>query len=89
MCASVTDGSRSQSCVNVTQQQAPGHVSVLGGGGCVSEYRAGVDERRVAVRTAKHSERPAFVVSVRYGFGLYRASFCADSGNQSAYSETG
>ena len=34
MCASVTDGSRSQSCVNVTQQQAPGHVNVLGGWVC-------------------------------------------------------
>ena len=30
MCASVTDGSRAQSCVNVTQQQAPQHVNVLG-----------------------------------------------------------
>jgi hypothetical protein len=30
MCVSVQDGSRAQSCVNVTQQQAPGHVSVLG-----------------------------------------------------------
>ena len=30
MCVSVQDGSRAQSCVNVTQQQAPGHVGVLG-----------------------------------------------------------
>ncbi len=30
MCVSVQDGSRPQSCVNVTQQQAPGHVKVLG-----------------------------------------------------------
>ena len=30
MCVSVQDGSRPQSCVNVTQQQAPGHVGVLG-----------------------------------------------------------
>jgi hypothetical protein len=30
MCVSVQDGSRAQSCVNVTQQQAPGHVSVFG-----------------------------------------------------------
>ena len=34
MCASVTDGSRAQSCVNVPQQQAPGHVNVLGGWVC-------------------------------------------------------
>ena len=34
MCASVTDGSRAQSCVNVTQQQAPQHVNVLGGWVC-------------------------------------------------------
>jgi hypothetical protein len=34
MCASVTDGSRTQSCVNVTRQQAPGHVNVLGGWVC-------------------------------------------------------
>lgn len=30
MCVSVQDGSRAQSCVNVTQQQAHGHVNVLG-----------------------------------------------------------
>jgi hypothetical protein len=30
MCVSVQDGSRVQSCVNVTQQQAPQHVNVLG-----------------------------------------------------------
>jgi hypothetical protein len=30
MCVSVQDGSRAQSCVNVTQQQAPQHVNVLG-----------------------------------------------------------
>ena len=30
MCVSVQDGSRAQSCVTVTQQQAPGHVNVLG-----------------------------------------------------------
>ena len=30
MCVSMQDGSRPQSCVNVTQQQAPGHVKVLG-----------------------------------------------------------
>ena len=30
MCVSVQDGSRPQSCTMVTQQQAPGHVKVLG-----------------------------------------------------------
>ncbi len=34
MCVSVQDGSRPQSCVNVTQQQAPGHVNVLGAWVC-------------------------------------------------------
>ena len=34
MCVSVQDGSRVQSCVDVTQQQAPEHVSVLGGWVC-------------------------------------------------------
>ena len=34
MCVSVQDGSRAQSCVNVTQQQAPGHVNVLGAWVC-------------------------------------------------------
>ena len=34
MCVSVQDGSRPQSCVNVTQQQAPGHVKVLGAWVC-------------------------------------------------------
>jgi hypothetical protein len=34
MCVSVTDGSRAQSCVNVTQQQAPQHVNVLGAWVC-------------------------------------------------------
>ena len=34
MCVSVQDGSRVQSCVNVTQQQAPGHVNVLGAWVC-------------------------------------------------------
>jgi hypothetical protein len=35
MCVSVQDGSRAQSCVNVTQQQAPGHVNVLGAWVCL------------------------------------------------------
>ena len=30
MCVSVTDGSSAQRCVNVTQQQAPQQVNVLG-----------------------------------------------------------
>ena len=34
MCVSVQDGSRPQSCVNVTQQQAPSHVKVLGAWVC-------------------------------------------------------
>jgi hypothetical protein len=34
MCVSVQDGSRAQSCVNVTQQQAPQHVNVLGAWVC-------------------------------------------------------
>ena len=34
MCVSVQDGSRAQSCVNVTQQQVPGHVNVLGAWVC-------------------------------------------------------
>ena len=34
MCVSVQDGSRAQSCVNVTQEQAPGHVKVLGAWVC-------------------------------------------------------
>jgi hypothetical protein len=34
MCVSVQDGSRGQSCVTVTQQQAPGHVGVLGAWVC-------------------------------------------------------
>jgi hypothetical protein len=34
MCVSVQDGSRAQSCVTVTQQQAPGHVNVLGAWVC-------------------------------------------------------
>jgi hypothetical protein len=34
MCVSVQDGSRAQSCVSVTQQQAPGHVGVLGAWVC-------------------------------------------------------
>jgi hypothetical protein len=34
MCVSVTDGSRAQSCVNVTQEQAPQHVNVLGAWVC-------------------------------------------------------
>jgi hypothetical protein len=34
MCVSVQDGSRAQSCVTVTQQQAPGHVGVLGAWVC-------------------------------------------------------
>ncbi len=34
MCVSVQDGSRVQSCVNVTQQQAPQHVKVLGAWVC-------------------------------------------------------
>ena len=34
MCVSVTDGSSAQRCVNVTQQQAPGHVNVLGAWVC-------------------------------------------------------
>ncbi|MGA8514019.1 MAG: hypothetical protein WB821_04525 [Burkholderiaceae bacterium] len=36
MCVSVQDGSRAQSCVNVTQQQAPQHVNVLGGWVCAN-----------------------------------------------------
>lgn len=34
MCVSVQDGSRPQSCVNVMQQQALGHVKVLGAWVC-------------------------------------------------------
>jgi hypothetical protein len=34
MCVSVQDGSRAQSCVHVTQQQAPQHVNVLGAWVC-------------------------------------------------------
>jgi hypothetical protein len=34
MCVSVTDGSRAQSCVHVTQEQAPQHVNVLGAWVC-------------------------------------------------------
>jgi hypothetical protein len=34
MCVSVQDASRAQSCVTVTQQQAPGHVGVLGAWVC-------------------------------------------------------
>ena len=34
MCVSVQDGSRAQSCVNVTQQQAPEHAKVLGAWVC-------------------------------------------------------
>jgi hypothetical protein len=30
MCVSVTDETRAQSCVHVTQEQAPQHVNVLG-----------------------------------------------------------
>ena len=36
ICVSVQDGSRAQGCVTVTQQQAPGHVGVLGGWICAS-----------------------------------------------------
>jgi hypothetical protein len=34
MCVSVQDGSRAQSCVSVSQQQAPQHVNVLGAWVC-------------------------------------------------------
>ena len=34
ICVSVQDGSRAQGCVTVTQQQAPGHVNVLGAWVC-------------------------------------------------------
>ena len=36
MCVSVQDGSRVQSCVNLTQQQAVQHVNVLAGWACAN-----------------------------------------------------
>ena len=89
MCVSVTDGSRAQSCVDVTQQQAPGHVNVLGGGGCVSEYRAALDGSSAAMLAAIHAARVASAVGASDGHRVCDTSFGADHGNQRAYPEDG